>query len=106
MMRRLVMSMLLLFAIVDVTTAQNCPRGMLQITGPASYVATPGVQALNLTRGFTIECWVQASAETHASGIIDKGIGPFSSYGIFIDTGGRFFGGVRRTTQIRTVSLP
>jgi hypothetical protein len=101
-MRRI--SLILLLSLVGFAAhAQDCPRGMLQISGPASYVATPSVQALNLTHGFTIECWVKPDAATQGGGIVDKGKGT-SFYGIFVDTGSRFFGSVRKNVLIRTPS--
>lgn len=103
-MRRLTCVLLLVLA--SNGWAQNCPRGMLQITGPASYVSTASLSALQLTHGFTIECWAQADAASHGGGLVDKGLGAFSPYGIFVDTGGRFFGAVRKSAPIKISSAP
>src|ERR1035437_4660039 len=96
----------ILAMLAEITSAQNCPRGMLTIGGTESYVATPGVQALNLTHGFTIECWVKPTGIVPNSGIIDKGHGSFSAYGIFVDTGSEYFGLVRRTSPVRLAMMP
>ncbi|HZK75298.1 MAG TPA: hypothetical protein VFD13_00165, partial [Candidatus Kapabacteria bacterium] len=71
--------------------AQDCSRNMLRISGPQSYVATPDVQALHLTHGFTIECWARLSVPVSFSGIVDKG-----SYGIFLNVDSAVFGMVRK----------
>src|ERR1039457_6348101 len=77
--------------------AQNCPRGMLTISGPSSYVATPSAQALNLTHGFTIECWAQVNGLSPNSGIIVKGRGSFSAYGIYLGPDSEYLGVIHRS---------
>ncbi|MDP4200491.1 MAG: choice-of-anchor D domain-containing protein [Bacteroidota bacterium] len=94
----LVLALLALFSMMlgERAVAQNCPRGMLNISGAASYVATPGIQALNLTHGFTIECWVLPAGLSPNAGIIDKGHGGFSAYGIFLGPDSEYTGVIRR----------
>lgn len=86
--------------------AQNCPRGMVTMSGPASYVASPGVQALNLTHGFTIECWAQVNGLNPNSGIIVKGRGSFSAYGIFLGPDSEYLGVIRRIKPDSAIMSP
>ncbi len=75
--------------------AQDCSRNMLTINGPNSYVATPGVAALNLTKGFTIECWANVSSVTAGAALVDK-----ASYGIFLENDSTIYGMVRHSTPL------
>src|SRR5581483_10687218 len=68
---------------------------MLTIAGPESYVATPDVQALHLTHGFTIECWAKVNTFVRLSAIVDKGSPARNCYGIFLSTDSTLFGFVR-----------
>ncbi len=81
--------------------AQDCSRNMLTITGPNSYVATPGVQVLNLTKGFTIECWAKVSTAATGAALMDKG-----DYGIFLNNDSILYGMVHRSTPFREFTPP
>jgi len=79
----------------QLANAQDCTRNMLTIAGPESYVATPDVQALHLTHGFTIECWAKVNTFVRLSAIVDKGSPARNCYGIFLSTDSTLFGFVR-----------
>lgn len=79
---------------VPAARAQNCSQNMLTITGAQSYVATPGVPALNLTKGFTVECWAKITSAVNGSALVDKG-----AYGLFCSTDSTLFGMVRHSNQ-------
>ncbi len=68
---------------------------MLTITSPGSYVATPGAAALNLSKGFTIECWAKVSAATTGAALVDKG-----DYGIFYKNDSTLYGIMREANPI------
>jgi hypothetical protein len=84
-----------------VLRAQDCSRNMLTITGPNSYVATRGVQALNLTNGFTLECWAKVSSAATGAALMDKG-----DYGIFLNNDSILFGMIHRSTPFREFTPP
>jgi Concanavalin A-like lectin/glucanases superfamily/Abnormal spindle-like microcephaly-assoc'd, ASPM-SPD-2-Hydin/Secretion system C-terminal sorting domain len=80
---------------------QDCTRNMLTITTPGSYVATPGALALNLTKGFTIECWAKVNAEATGAALVDK-----VDYGIFLNNDSIFYGMVHHTTAFQDYTTP
>ncbi len=86
---------------VPMLRAQDCSRNMLVITGSNTYVVTPGVAALNLTKGFTIECWAKVTSVTAGAALVDK-----ASYGIFLKNDSIFYGMVRHTTPVQNVAPP
>src|SRR5512140_2968049 len=65
---------------------QDC-AGMLSISSEGSYVAIPTSPGLELTDGFTIEVWAQASSSLHhLAGLLEKGDSALNFYGILLDT--------------------
>ncbi len=81
--------------------AQNCSRNMLTITGSNSYVATPGVLALNLTKGFTIECWAKITSANPGAALVDK-----ASYGIFSENDSTLYGMIHHLTPFSEFTPP
>ena len=79
--------------------AQDCSRNMLTITSSGSYVATPGALALNLTKGFTIECWAKVSAAPAGAALVDKG-----DYGVFLNNDSILYGSVRHASPFQVVT--
>jgi hypothetical protein len=67
---------------------------MLTITSPGSYVASPGVSALNLTKGFTIECWAKVTSASNGAALMDK-----ATYGIFVNNDSNFYGMIRHSSK-------
>jgi len=84
-------------------SAQDCSRNMLKIGGPGSYVATPDVPALHLTKGFTIECWVRPDQYSSPAAVVDKSGAQFG-YGLFLDTSSTIYGVIRKTNAVRLYS--
>ncbi|HEY3876035.1 MAG TPA: LamG domain-containing protein, partial [Candidatus Kapabacteria bacterium] len=82
-----------------VSFAQDCSRNMLRISAGNSYVATPGIHALNLTNGFTIECWARVQTLSDKAALVDKG-----TYGILFQIDSTVFGNVQHTTYYTVVS--
>ncbi len=69
---------------------------MLTIMSSGSYVATPGVSALNLSKGFTIECWAKVNAVASGAALVDKG-----DYGIFFNNDSILYGSVRHSSPLQ-----
>ena len=69
---------------------------MLTITSSGSYVATPGMVALNLTKGFTIECWAKVSSVATGAALVDK-----ADYGIFFNNDSVLYGMVHHATPVQ-----
>ncbi len=74
---------------------------MLTITNSGSYVVTPGVTALNLTHGFTIECWAKVSAAPIGAALVDK-----ATYGIFLNNDSIFYGMIRKSGAVLDSTPP
>ena len=91
----------LLSLVIVPAAAQDCSRNMLTLTAPNSYIVTPSVSALNLTHGFTIECWARAQALRNGAALVDK-----FSYGIYLRTDSTVSGSIRHSNQFLTTSPP
>src|SRR5438067_492203 len=97
-----VMALVMAYALP--VSAQDCSRNMLKIAGPGSYVATPDVLALHLTKGFTIECWAKEDNYNSLAALFDKSGSKQFGYGLFFDTSSTIFGVVRHANAIRLYS--